>query len=761
MVQNIRMCFQRKKYWMTCVVVCLFCWLLLGYQEIRGNNTDLAFSRCLEDVFPAAEDPARGENRLDQALAKVSSFSSELFSGSVGGTVSYRYTDSFFEEYMLFSNIKSYINLVKGYPQQKANIIESLKGQERMALSPAAVMRSRITREKYEAMPDMALSAGNYIFWEKMFQTDISDFIILILAYLTIYHLIILEREKKIMPLLFSTRRGGSLLAVRKAGAGIVILLFWFLILLGGKLLILSRLYLVADPSAQMQNLRGFMQMPYAMSIGMAFAVQVLWKMLCLAVAVSAIALIGSLPVSQMVCGFLMLCAVGVEFLISMIPSHVSWVLFRDMSLMWMWDFSYFMTNYRSYILLQNGGNIWYLAGFELPLLSIVIHIAVIWTVLFRLYHVGVKNGRNTQRSILSFFSYPFGSRANEWLRFGLHSGFLLILVLLTAAFIHLSDFKEVRDEKTLYYKTFVKILNEKDEEGAREWIVEKKQSFVDLRTRLDQLQALASENGISQSLFDIEQQYIVQQLAVEPIILELEEQSERIRTLHETQNIVAKYEVKPLADQLFEDPGRSERILIALWIGIFISFACMTVFPQEIEQDTHRLVCSTPQALSSMHARIRFMELCVFLFSTVLLAIWLFSLHCKYSLSGLGYVMQSFHVFGTKLSLSMGMAVAVEVVWKSLLMVLILRICLLVSLFIREVTVAQIVGVMLTLFPLVIDLTGMTFIRKFFWNRFLVFGDGLLFGTQYSSVYALPIFATVWTFGEICLRKWLRLGGK
>ena len=135
MVQNIRMCFLRKKYWMTCVVACLFCWLLLGYQEIRGNNSDLVFSRCLEDIFSMTEDSDRSETRLDQALAKLSSFSSELFSGSMGGTVSYRYTDTFFEEYMLFSNIKSYINLIKDYRQQKADIILSLKGQERMALS--------------------------------------------------------------------------------------------------------------------------------------------------------------------------------------------------------------------------------------------------------------------------------------------------------------------------------------------------------------------------------------------------------------------------------------------------------------------------------------------------------------------------------------------------------------------------------------------------------------------------------------------------
>ena len=238
---------------------------------------------------------------------------------------------------------------------------------------------------------------------------------------------------------------------------------------------------------------------------------------------------------------------------------------------------------------------------------------------------------------------------SNEFVRFFLLQGGLLLLLLYIVSAIYSHDFNEVKSETNQYLKSYVNMLNDMEKEEAALWIDNKLIELEELEKEAYKLDLLHQEGTLSDRAYEDGQYIIREQLSIKPIILILKEQSQYIDRIWVKRAIACDYFYEPLYEDAFGESGRADRYMNGIIIALFAVILIIPSFAYDNQYNMDRLLLVTKKGTNQLVKSRIFIS---FLVSTLLIVLMkiirIISLDSRHGISGLSSHLQSIPWFET-----------------------------------------------------------------------------------------------------------------
>lgn len=734
--QNIKLVLTNGKYLFGVFLIVFFTGIVLLYQEkvtpLEGEYKADALTWLDGETDPIeAIQNAREELFLDYEP---------------------RFTDSFYNEFLLWDNLSSYVEERLFYHDILSSMINNYKITQKISVSTDVMRdRSRIAQEKYEELKDIDVTYGNFISAEKFLKFGLAEVAFLLLLLYSAYFLIIHEREKGISPLVHSTKNGGIRYYLYKLAALLVIASILFVLIYAEKFIIYSALFGFPDFNISIQSMDGYLSCPYSWSIGSAILNFLIYKFLFACLLTAVLLFISSLALSEASICF---CTAGIALLYLsfgvFIPDTSRFILIRDGGLIKLWDFDYWCRAYYYAYFGGDGDRIYHMNGFTFPAVMLAVYTIIFITLGLYLHKKGLRKSSSKGTILGRLWKYRKGVYVNEGEYLLFQKGVLLVLsIALVAGFIF-TDTSDKRISGSNFEAEYLALVNDMTYEDACAWLDEKLSEFDQLNNELINLSIDLSEGKIDTETYDFLSNSILIQLQFRSYVEALKEQTEGIDHVIDTYGIQPKFNYTSFTDEINGEKGVNDRLMLGMLIASFLILGGMSVFPMDKQLGMNRLICTTKNGKKSITSRIIWICSLTFLFSLAVHLLWLWGIMKQYNvnwnseLMGFNAPAQTMPYYqGMGLEITVRAAIILNIVWISLRWAIISFAAIAISLFVSNAVWMEMIGIVILICPLALRLTEVRWVEKlpYFSSITYGFGDMLLDGIKLITV---PIFLII-----------------
>lgn len=745
--QNLYLLIKNAKYWMAVFLLLFFTGILLIYQEKNEILTGIYKARAIDWAMEQEKPAKAAEKAAMQRIAFVS------------GEDTVQFTETAYYDYVLLLDAASYLERQQEYGEKIDYILTNLQAVTASSLATAEMrVKNMAAYEQYAALKNVRAAQGNFLAWEKFCSLGMPDVTVLLAIFCSVYFLVIQEREKGMEHLMFASKNGGMWYFVIKASAvfaASVLLMVMFLVL---KLGVYARLYGLGDMGAAVQSMEGYSSCPYALCIWQYALLFVIWKLIAAGLTGVLMLVVCSLPLSEAGCG-LMLAAITLGSILfdQGIDASSSWLLLRDAGLLSLWDVEYWFTAFRCYVLGNTENVYWILSGTALPLNALAIYALSITGAGLLLYYRGIRKSGRKKRQWGKLWQYRGGCAGNEILFLGLQKHcFVLLAALILLPVYLVMDFSENMNAEIRYERQCVEMLNEQSFPEAVQWLEAKEEEFDEMEQQLVLLEEQYACGEITETAYEQLIGLIMNQLTMRPLINAFVQQAEEMEPLRQ-QGVEVQFEYTALSGQIVGEAGRDTRLMLAIFIGTFLTFSVLTIFPADRQLGMHRLIGSESWGGRSMTARLLWLIASVFFVSVTLHGIWLYSLWRQYRFVGWDSLLQSWSFYReSAFHMTVGNVIIAEVVWQGVKWAALAGVGLYISMKTANTVWVQILGIVLYLGPPAIGLTGAEWIEQLPYYPLLQFSGQSLARSWLGSLLVAGLLVVSMVLMERGKCRWM-----
>ena len=185
-------------------VLVSFTWLFYSQKDEYKHNREK--TQCVEWALDSGEPQKAVEDAVNDLVMNA-------------GTVNLRFADSFYDEYMLYTEAGEHLKKTLGYRNEIENVIAAKRGQLGFAENKGEKEKYLTEIKYYSKLLDNKVQLSGYLGFEGFFEFDVLDVCIFIVIFLLCSFLVVQEREKGLGNLIYATERGGSAYFVNKYAA--------------------------------------------------------------------------------------------------------------------------------------------------------------------------------------------------------------------------------------------------------------------------------------------------------------------------------------------------------------------------------------------------------------------------------------------------------------------------------------------------------------------------------------------------------------
>ncbi len=667
-----------------------------------------------------------------------------------------QFTKSFYDEYTLVSEVMEYIDNVRDYDVTIENLIKSIDNRSQFAFfnqTKNSGGSAKNTKEAYLALFDVKPKEGNYFAVEKFMNAGVTDGIHILIIIAACSFLLIEEREKGIYQLIKTTKRGRLSFYFWKMGALIGVCLISTILLYIFSFVLYVTIYGCDSLLLPIQSVPGFLLSPYKISIAEGLIQFAIFKALAFITITVFVMFTCLLPIKASIVYLLNALAMGISAAMYLgIPRSSKYVILKFVNF-------FSILDVKNYI---NSLNYFPFANREIPLLEFNLFIMAVFFIISALLGIlaylsykKTKTIKVDRKKEISLFNMNVLS--NEFVRFFLLQGGLLLLLIYIVSAIYSHDFNEVKSETNQYLKSYVNMLNDMEKEEAALWIDNKLIELEELEKEAYKLDLLHQEGTLSDRAYEDGQYIIREQLSIKPIILILKEQSQYIDRIWVKRAIACDYFYEPLYEDAFGESGRADRYMNGIIIALFAVILIIPSFAYDNQYNMDRLLLVTKKGTNQLVKSRIFIS---FLVSTLLIVLMkiirIISLDSRHGISGLSSHLQSIPWFETfPFAITVGGFLILQSVIE---IILILFLCLfLIALSMRgkEVVQSLLYGIIFCVCPVVLGLLGFGPATRYWISPFLV-SDTILMNVRWDAYINLLIVVLLIIFIYIKSRhKW------
>lgn len=742
---NLRMTLFNSKFLMCMLGICLFTIMLYAYQDSNDKLNGEWYNNCLNSVLQS-----------EQYSNYISDYRNTMYE-----TGEY-YTDGIYNELNLLDNVEKYINNCDNYDKVKSELCKNALFTSNY--NKATISQRFIAREKYEkynmlSMPKIV--PGNYVGYEHFFSYGVIDFSIIIIIFLTVYFVVIVEREKGIGALVFSTKYGGTKYYFVKLISTIIISSIAMLVMYLLKAWICFERYGCGDLSVSIQSINGYIASPFDLTIGQYLIIFIVLKLLAVCVLSAVLLLVSALSINEVISAIIVvvLLGVGVVFNKYIDPSS-TYSYIRDSSLISLMNISYVISAYRIYVLGPVFSFALVVHGFDLYITVSFILFAGSIVLGIKQFNKGLRKSGKSLNYSINICHYKMGLFGNEMqLTFAGRKCLAAIVIITCFVGITILDFGDKYDQEYIYERSMVTYLNDMPPEEAKIFIFSKQEELNHLSQDKDNAFADMLAGVITDEAYEEIQQRINAQLVYKPIVDQLCEQAVRIEKDYKSRSVKEGYEITRLSDALVGEGGRGQRILISLVIAFYISFVLLSTFPMEKNKEMPKLLSSMPAAVRGLKYRVYSMMLSAFFIALLVNGMWLISV-----LKGHGVLRDSYltinnqsmnYYNGLNIQCSIGASLMVDILWQAIKWAIISGILIVISSYFSKAVWGQLIGIGILITPLILAIFEMRWIEKIPYYRFMVLGLQSAFYIISSLIVIVLLIVLLFVIDRR-MRRWI-----
>lgn len=739
-------------------VLVSFTWLFYSQKDEYKHNREK--TQCVEWALDSGDPQKAVEDAVNDLVMNA-------------GTVNLRFADSFYDEYMLYTEAGEHLKKTLGYRNEIENVIAAKKGQLGFAENKGEKEKYLTEIKYYSKLLDNKVQQSGYLGFEGFFEFDVLDVCILIVIFLLCSFLVVQEREKGLGNLIYATERGGSAYFVNKYAAIAFFTAVFSILIFSLKLLLYCRLYPVPSFDTSVQSMPGYFAAPFKLSLGGFILIYFIWKIAVYSAVAGIICVICSLKLSEAGAGVVSFLFFLISFALSRyIPSSSKWVLLRDISLIRIASPDYWIKALRIYILFSSKNRAALIYGPAVPAVSCAVLFAAVCAAGVRIYLSGLKKSSDSADARVPSFSYRYSGNGalNEFFYCMFKKkalAALLILIFVFAAFV--CDKTPDRNVSTKNRREMAQILNSMSFDESKEWLKNKNDELEGLQNSLIQMQVKYSMGEITEREFNEYSSFVYMQLGIRETLNEMIMQSEDMETFFVREGIDTssadfniRYEVTDISDSLFSNSADDMRIWIFLFVCIFVIFFAAPLLPGEIENGIYPLAVSSEGGAFAALYRCFWLLVSCFVMCFVLMQVYVHSLGLRFGAFPADYSYLSIGVlrkcFFLPQSFTVKEFVSAEILMFSLRVTVAAEIMLIISSFINKTVVAEIAGTLLLFAPPLLRLLDIELAYRLKLTYFTVFGDFITMSSLRSVVLwpAIFVFVSYILFRRV--RKWAKL---
>lgn len=696
-------------------LIVFFTCLILLYQE---NSTPLEGSARKASLEWAVQEPNPSEALYERQLSLYGGRSeTELFSGDPYG------------DFLLLTNVRQYVKSCANYSEQLSQLIQNAQMGMNFSYSTyEMVVRYRLTIRQYEKLNGVQAVFGNYLAWEKFFSMGIAEFAFVLMLLYTVYHIIVIERERGMNPLVHATAHGGAGYFFQKLAAAISVMTFLFILLYGMKLLMYLSLYGSDAMSRPMQSLSGYLTCPYKISIAQYLVVYLAYQYLFWFFILLSLLVVSSFSLSEAGISVFLLAAAGASWVMTeKIHEYSAWIWLRNLNPIMLGNIAYWVQSLHVIVIGRIFGEDFYLWRLQFPLLVMGGYCLLLMAAGAALYQRGLRASTKSRGFLKRLWNYRQTVGTNELQFLLLQKKHLLIFLALSAIAVYFMEFKPLENANLRYEKSILTTLNSLSFDDACDWIEEKQKEFEQLHLSDDQLLLDYMNGKIDESGYEQARASINQQLILEPLVEQFSEQAEEMKILIEEDGIQnIRFAYQSAADQIYGSEGRQNRVFLAMLIAAYIVLAVLNVMPMDKSCGVNRLIGTTPLGMSAIHKRILRMSVMTALLAALVYSIWLLSLYLQYDWIGFDAAAQSWPRYRSyRGSCTVLQTIIINFLYQSVKWGIFAYVLSALTLFSKNAIWTEMLGIMGLLGPLAMDLLEISWIRKLPYLMLMVYGDG------------------------------------